>query len=227
MRSSPPITAPSLPSTSPPTTSRSPSIRAPRSRITSLLIASTRPRTWPATVSGPFNTATFPATSRPASIVVRSVARSVVVALNSETTSRATSRGSWSRARTLSRCCAGSASGTQTPSRERRRLRIVLTDDGSGILPRLRSFVADRDPQPAHPAIQVRPVRLQPPRRLGDVAARRRQRAHDERALVLVQRVGEGAVERRRIGQRLGASRDALHRKHRPHVPVSYTHLRA
>src|SRR5687768_2945260 len=218
MRNSPPIIAPSLPSTSPPTTSRSPSMRAPRSRITSPLIASTRPRTCPPNVSGPFRTATSPATSRPASIAIRSVARSVVVALNSATTSCATSRGSSSRTGRLSRCCACSASGTQAPIRVMTRVRIVLTDDGSGVVPRLESFVADRDPEPAHPSIQVGPVGLQPTRCLGHVASRRRQCAHDEHPLVLVQRIAEGAVERRGIRQRLGASYAAVDGQHGAHV---------
>src|SRR3954462_5258622 len=84
----------SRPSTSPPTTSISPSTRALARRMTSELIAMTRPGTWPARVNGPRRTATSPGTSRPASISSGPLTRNPVLVLNSIAASRATSSGS-------------------------------------------------------------------------------------------------------------------------------------
>ncbi len=78
-------------------------MRAPRVRITSALIASTLPVTWPAIMTGPFSTATSPRTVRELSITRRVVVRNACVALKSATTSWATSRG---RTLVVSRSCA-------------------------------------------------------------------------------------------------------------------------
>ena len=54
------------------------------------------------------------------------------------------------------------------------------------------------DAEPPHAPVEVRTVRLQPPRGLGHVAAGHRQRARDQHALVLVERVAQRAIERGR-----------------------------
>ncbi len=67
-----------------------------------------------------------------------------------------------------------------------------------------RSPVRFHDPEPLHSPIQVRAVRLKPPRRLGDVAARHREGSGDEHALVLVERVRQRCVEHGRVRKRGG-----------------------
>ena len=207
MRSSPPITAPSLPSTSPPTTSRSPSIRAPAQQDHVGVDRQHAPAYVPPDGQRSVQHGDVCRRRRaPLRSPCAPWRAASSVALNSATTSRATSRGSWSRASTrVALLRVQPPAAAQAPSRdEEAECALCSRDDGvRGSYPALRSFVADRDAQPAHAAIQVRPVGLQPARCLGHVPARRRQRAHDQRALVVVERVAERAVERRRVGQRL------------------------
>ena len=59
-----------------------------------------------------------------------------------------------------------------------------------------------RDTEALHASVEIGPVRLQSPCRIGDVPARRRQRTLDDRPLVLVERFSQWTVERRRIGER-------------------------
>ncbi len=107
MRISPPMSAMCRPSTSPPTTSRSPSMRAVDRRTTSLLIASTRPRTRPLISTGPFKDGHVSVDDRapPRSRRVPWIATSRS-SLNRRAASRATSRGSPARSIRGSRSCA-------------------------------------------------------------------------------------------------------------------------
>src|SRR5206468_2729210 len=120
------------------------------------------------------------------------------------TTSRRTSRGTPSR-RSAGVRCAPARAGMSPASSASLLVNMPTPYSNVGTAPRaVRVLVhraADRDPQPAHAPIKIRPVGLEPPRGLRDVAAGHRQRARDQRAFVVVERVAQGMIEERGIGK--------------------------
>ena len=193
------------------------------------LIASTLPVTCPAMTSGPRCTATLPRTSWPGADLERDPTRAARSRRSIGRRPRAARRAAASgpRGRTLclrADALAGIVGEQRSVSkvlRMRLRARSMLERTPAEGVRRgrsLASFVADRNAQPPHPAIQVGPVGLQPARRFGHVPARHRQRARDEHALVLVERVaqanarattGSGRAARRRVGVATRARREA------------------
>ena len=188
-------------------------MRAVGRSITSELIASTLPMTCPAMMSGPLWTATSPRHFL-AGLDLEPVRRSQRVRADSTGRRlRAARRPEVAAGRTPARAARRRLSATAPPAASEESFACGLHRRMVG---RPASFVADRNPQPSHSAIQVRTVGLQPSRGVGHVAAGHRQRARDERSLILVERVAQGMLEGRGVGKGRRRSRAT---RARPEAP--------
>src|SRR5690606_21109750 len=142
-----------------------PLTRAPLTKRTSALIATRLPLTVPAIVTGPFSTPIVPCASPPAGMSYAPITRVVDVAFQRFTACAATLR------------CADAGTAHAITAR------ITATACRINRSTKVTASLYPGNAEPAHPAIQVRPVRLQPSRSLGHHAVRRLQRPLDQQAL--------------------------------------------
>src|SRR5688572_4680716 len=216
--------------TVPPITVADPTRPAPRTTRLPLM-TTTLPLTRPAMTTCPPRTATSPSMTSDAATVRSPVTRRDVVALKTSCTSSAMSRGTARRSR-ISRtggpvCWAGRAA-TQQRSRtvvirwrmktEKRKIQVLrsptLRQRRTLRLRHAHRRVAG-NAEPLHAAIEIGPVRLQPPSCFSDVAVRHRQRPGDEQTFVFIQQLSERLFRLhgiRKIG--LFCRRRAVHREH-------------
>src|SRR3990172_7703481 len=161
----------------------------------------------PATVTGPFNTATSPLTTFVAGTSNAPLTRVVPDALYSSTALRATDE---------------SRTTIAPNSLSNRFFHSLRTPHASPFswTPRVtpsslpRSLVLRQDAKPLHAAVEVRPVGAQPAGRLGHYAVRSRERAADQQPLVPVERVAERQLRLDEVGERRCRHAPVTQREH-------------